>query len=131
MTPFQKELHEFIQKQKALNENITPKEMRQLLETHFGDFESPFWDSLDFRFAHSLDQEFFGLGGSYWLQAYGCPEEGHNGAESVGIFTFDNSCPIVGEICEDEEMTPFQKELREFIQKQKALNENITPKEMR
>lgn len=62
--------------------------MRNLLKNEFGDFDSPVWDFLEFRFAHSLDQEFFGKGGGFWCQAYHFPEEGINGAKSVGIFTF-------------------------------------------
>ncbi len=83
-----KTLFQFIKAEKYKNNKISPKEMRNLLEKKFGNWDSSVWNFLDFGFASYLDQFFFGTGGEYWAHAYDFPEEGINGAERIGVFTF-------------------------------------------
>ncbi len=81
-------MYNFIEAEKDKNNTISPKEMRNLLEKQFGNWDAPFWNFLDFKFAYYLDQVFFRTGGGFWAQAYDFPEEGINGAERIGVFTF-------------------------------------------
>lgn len=129
-TQIEKEICSYIDDLIQKDNNITPREVYNLLSEKFinpNADEYPF----GFSFASWLDNKYFGLGGEFWLSAYSRPEECdiikmdevEYMAIDCGIFTF-NICHI------EKANKSYINEIDKFVDTKLLSNSIIQPCEM-
>jgi hypothetical protein len=129
-TQIEKEICSYIEELIQKDNNITPREVYNLLSEKFIEpdaDEYPF----DFTFASWLDNKYFGLGGGFWLSAYSRPkefdiikiDEVEYVAIDCGIFTFNM-------VDNEKAKKSYINEIDKFIDTKLISNPEIQPYEM-